>query len=118
MPNKCRIGYRASESLLVGLMLAMKKEACSPRKKSQWICSAIQQMLSLGAKQIIEENVFVGDRLNENTVGQVLYLDDELSNAMNSMIFDLRRVDPLLEDIQSVLIRAAIRRRLNETKNS
>lgn len=103
---------------MVGLVLAMKREGSSPRKRSQWVSGALQNLLSLGAGKIFDENIFVGDRINENAIGQVLYVDDDLSNALDSMIYDLRRIDPLIEDVQSVLIRAAIRRRVNEGREA
>lgn len=113
MPAR-RVGYRISEALLVDLTVRMRRDGWSSRKKSEWIRQALQRLLDQGAEWMLRENVFVGDRLNANTIGEAVYVDEELSTAIDGMIYELRRIDPLIEDMQSMLIRAAIRQRLAE----
>lgn len=109
-----KIGYRISEALLVDLTVRMKAQGRSPRKRSEWIRGALHNLLQKGARELIEKNIFVGDRLNANAIGTAVYVDDDLATAIDNMIYELRRIDPLIEDVQSMLIRAAIRSKLQQ----
>lgn len=96
---------------------AMAREGVSPRKKSRWIAEGIDELVSLGADRILNENILTGRCLDAGGGGEksrlhVLSLEDDELLALVSLIGELRQRDPYAEATQSTLIRAAILRRI------
>lgn len=114
--QKRRVGYRLSESLMVDMKWALNAEGISPRKKSRWVCKAIELLLAKGSERILNEDLAAGDRINPNKIMDVISMENDLCNSIDSMIYDIRRIDPLTEDLQSMLIRAAIRNYVSNIK--
>jgi hypothetical protein len=115
MPKR-RVGFRISEPLLVDLKMMMKEEGYRQRQKSQWVSQSIEKLLQQDAKAMLEKGVFTGDSLNRNSIGEVVSLDEDLLDEVTCKMIELRHQDPLLEDVQSMLIRASIKSRIEQVK--
>lgn len=115
--SKRRLGYRLSEPVLVDLRDALFKDGVTKRKKSSWICEGIDDFLDKGADRIVGENYFVGDSLNSNSIGETVVMDEDLSTKLDSMVIQIRSLDPYSDDIQSMLIRAAIKEKIKQVKD-
>ena len=77
--------------------------------KSRWVREAVIELLN---SEPVLQSVGAGEDLVQNNVIDVVDLGDELPQRMERAMVLLRRQDPLMEGVQSAIIRAAIRRRL------
>ena len=115
MPKR-RVGVRVSKTMLSGMHEALKTDGVGPRGKSAWVEEGIRQLLDVDAKAMTDRRIFTGDEREPNTEGEVVSLTEDVLDQITTRIVELRMLDPLLEDVQSMLIRAAIRRRIRSTK--
>jgi hypothetical protein len=83
--------------------------------KSRWVREAVVELLD---SEPVLESVGAGEDLMQHNVLDVVDLGDELPRRIERAMVLLRRQDPLMEGVQSAIIRAAIRRRLaNDHRN-
>lgn len=115
--QKAKIPVTLPGELEQAMREAMAKEGVSPRKKSRWVAEALMDLVTLGAQQILAENILTGRCLDaggggKNSRVHVLSFNDDEQLALVSLIGELRQHDPYLPASQSALIRAAILRRI------
>jgi hypothetical protein len=80
-----------------------------PKGKSRWVREAIQELLKADPAL---RSVGVSDDLMQHDALEVVSLADDLKERIEGAMTTLRRQDPLMKGVQSVIIRSAIRRKL------
>ncbi len=108
--KKVKTTYRLPSELRVKMLNAVA-ESYGKKKKSLWINEAIKDLISndVGLSSVgLGEHYDVQDRVD------VLLLDENTFHALETAMIIVRRQDPLYEGVQSSIIRAAIRKRLDK----
>lgn len=90
-------------------MLEAVRACYGAKGKSRWIREALEELL---AEDRALQSVGVGEELAKKDSADVVDLGPELPARIQGAIEILRRQDPLMEGVQSAIIRAAIRRKL------
>jgi len=111
------IAVTLPQSLSDAIKDAMTKENISLRKKSRWIAEALDQLIRMGSRYILEHDILSGrclDAGGPQAKVHTLTFDEDLHLALISLIAELRQSDPFINASQSVLVRTAILRRLDE----
>ena len=90
-------------------MLQAAIAECGKKGKSRWIHIAIEELFE---SDPILQSVGQGEDLNVNDATDVINITPELRDRIETAILKLRRQDPLMEGVQSAIIRAAIRQKL------
>jgi hypothetical protein len=102
--------YRLPSTLRDSMRLAAK-ERYGIKGKSRWVREAIDELLQ---EDPALRSVGLAEDLMHHDALDVVNLGDELRERIEAAMTVLRRQDPLMKGVQSVIIRAAIRRRLKE----
>jgi Arc/MetJ-type ribon-helix-helix transcriptional regulator len=103
--------YRLPATLRQQMREAVVRDGYGLRGKSRWIREAIELLFKKDRALI---NVGLGDDLEENSATDLVVLTPIIENKIEETILKLRTQDPLMEGVQSSIIRAAIRLRLRE----
>lgn len=90
-------------SLLVSLL---DRDQVSQRRKSQWLCAAIRNMVQADPGLAL---VGAGEAGRKFTLGERIQIDPETEAAINTALRKIRRTDYRSEGMQAAIIRAAIR---------
>lgn len=80
-----------------------------PKGKSRWVREAIEDLLRADPALT---SVGIAEDLMQHDALDVVSLEDGLRERIEAAMTTLRRQDPLMKGVQSVIIRAAIRRKL------
>ena len=114
--SKIKTTYRLPSDLKIKMLQAVEK-SYGKKKKSQWINEAINNLVKY---DIGLASVGLGEHYESQDKSDVLLLDEKTFQALEAAMTIVRRHDPLYEGVQSSIIRAAIRNRLdqNEFDNS
>ncbi len=101
--------FRLPRELRAAMRNAARK-AYGPKGKSRWVREALEQLFkedpALGSVGAAED-------LAQNDALDMVDLGNRLPSYIENAIMHLRRQDPLMEGVQSLIIRAAIRHRLS-----
>ncbi len=109
MEKKRKTTYRLSTSLRVGLLEATERKY-GKKGKSRWIKEAIDLLIK---RDTGLASVGLGEDHEIQDSVDVVLLDANAYDQLESAMTKIRRQDPLFEGVQSAVIRAAIRLRLN-----
>lgn len=101
---------RMPTALKLKVAATIKRQGYGGRGKSKWAREAIAQLFEEDPGLI---NVGVGDGLEDINDRDVYYLDKPTRDLVIRGIELLRLQSPLLEGVQSSIIRAALRYRVN-----
>ena len=108
--SKIKTTYRLPSDLKVKMLQAVEK-SYGKKKKSQWINEAINNLVKY---DIGLASVGLGEHYECQDKSDVLLLDEKTFQALETAMTIVRRQDPLYEGVQSSIIRAAIRNRLDQ----
>jgi len=100
--------YRLPSDLRDTMRVEARKQY-GAKGKSRWVREAIDELLKADPGL---RSVGVAEDLMHHDALDVVSLGDDLRERIEAAMTILRRQDPLMKGVQSVLIRAAIRRRL------
>lgn len=110
--SKIKTTYRLPSDLKMKMLQAVEK-SYGKKKKSQWINEAINYLIS---NDIGLASVGLGEHYEIQDKSDVLLLDEKTLQALEAAMTIVRRQDPLYEGVQSSIIRAAIRNRLDQNE--
>ncbi|MFA6094265.1 MAG: hypothetical protein WC757_00005 [Candidatus Paceibacterota bacterium] len=111
MGNKIKTTYRLPNELRLK-MLSVVAENYGKKKKSQWINDAIKQLIET---DLTLSSVGLGEHYDIQDRTDVLLIDESTLLLLESAMLKVRRQDPLYQGVQSAIIRAAIRKKLDIT---
>ena len=112
MPQKTT--YRLPSELKNRMANAVK-DAYGKKGKSRWIKEAIAELINLDTGL---SSVGLGEDYEVQDESDVLVLDETAYQNLQTAMTMIRRQDPLYSGVQSAVIRAAIRLRLDSRKNT
>ena len=110
--SKIKTTYRLPSDLKIKMLQAVEK-SYGKKKKSQWINEAINNLVKY---DIGLASVGLGEHYESQDKSDVLLLDEKTFQALETAMMIVRRQDPLYEGVQSSIIRAAIRNRLDQNE--
>ena len=110
--SKIKTTYRLPSDLKIKMLQAVEK-SYGKKKKSQWINEAINNLVKY---DIGLASVGLGEHYESQDKSDVLLLDEKTFQALETAMTIVRRQDPLYEGVQSSIIRAAIRNRLDQNE--
>ena len=110
--SKIKTTYRLPSDLKIKMLQAVEK-SYGKKKKSQWINEAINNLVKY---DIGLASVGLGEHYESQDKSDVLLLDEKTFQALEAAMTIIRRQDPLYEGVQSSIIRAAIRNRLDQNE--
>lgn len=88
------------------------KDKYGMRGKSKWIAEAIQELLKL---ENYIELVNLGDEMSTFDKKESIEIDTKMKKALDDAVLKIRQTFPLLEGVQSRIIRTSIVQRLIRT---
>lgn len=91
-------------------MLEQVAKTYGKKGKSRWIKEAIAMLV---AEDVGLSTVGLGEDFETHDQSDVVLLDEEAFDHLLAAMTTVRRQDPLYEGVQSAVIRAAIRLRIN-----
>jgi len=106
--SKRRITALFPEALMNDFFAELKAAGLSVRKKSVFFEKGLIDLLLLDDSVIMERLVNEGFGVDANDVSDVFSITDDTSVELEGLVFRLRQLDPLLEGIQSRLMRSAV----------
>ncbi len=86
----------------------LKEEGVSPRKKSSYFESALKKYMSKTDPEILKSLERDGISNYVNDSSDVYLITEDTSIALDGLIYRLKHLDPLLEGVQSCLVRASL----------
>ena len=110
--SKIKTTYRLPSDLKIKMLQAVEK-SYGKKKKSQWINEAINNLVKY---DIGLASVGLGEHYESQDKSDVLLLDEKTFQALEAAMTIVRRQDPLYGGVQSSIIRAAIRNRLDQNE--
>jgi hypothetical protein len=100
--------YRLPSELRKSMLVSVAREF-GKKGKSRWIKQAITDLI---AKDTGLSSVGLGEDYESNDASDVIVIDSETFEKLQTAMMTIRRQDPLYAGVQSAVIRAAIRMRL------
>ncbi len=106
---KIKTTYRLPNILRLKMLHAVEN-SYGKKKKSKWINEAINDLIN---NDIGLSSVGLGEYYETQDKTDVILIDEKTFENLEAAMTIVRRHDPLYEGVQSSIIRAAIRRRLD-----
>ena len=103
--------YRLPSKLRNEMWACLKYEGYSSRSKSRWVREALVEYLDKDKDRGFTR-VGLSDDIEPNVTVEVIYLNDELFKRIKEATTIIRKQTPLIEGVQSAIIRAAVRWRI------
>ncbi len=109
MAEKTKITFVVPENLQQDLREHMIKDGYSLREKSRWVTEAIQSLLAL--PNFIEFISYSNEMRGFEKVETITILK-ELKRQLDENILEIRKLHPIMEGVQSRIVRTAIVQRI------
>jgi len=109
MHNKIKITFVVPESLQQEMRKQIIDDEYGLRGKSMWISEAILRLLSL---KDYTDFVIIGNEMSDFNKTETIAVDKTLKRALDDAILETRKTYPILEGVQSRIIRTSIVQRL------
>lgn len=109
MADKIKITFVVPQSLQEELRRQVISDGYGMRGKSKWVGEAIENLLKLGS---YPDLVTLGDEMKGFEKVETITVERTLKKALDHAIHDTRKQYPLLEGVQSRIIRTSIVQRL------
>jgi hypothetical protein len=109
-----RISFFIPEGLQQDLKERMVKEGYSLKAKSKWISEAIESLLSLKS---YPELVKMNDEMHGFEKPEYVSMPRSLKSRLDAIIVDFKQTYPLIDGVQSRILRTAIIQRLLQGKS-
>lgn len=107
--NKIKTTYRLPNELRQKMLKAVA-ETYGAKKKSLWINDAIKLLVDTDS---ILSTVGLGEFYDVYDKVDVVLIDENTQMLLETAMLKIRRQDPLYSGVQSAIIRAAIRKKLD-----
>ncbi len=105
MAFKTKLTFAVPERLQTELRERIVKDGYSLKEKSRWISEAIELLLEL---ENFAEFVRFSDEMSNFKKSETVIISVSLKNKLDQSIMKLRQLYPLMEGVQSRIIRTAI----------
>lgn len=109
MKQSTRTTVRLSHGVRQEMLKRIIDEGYGLRGKSKWIVEAIEYLLSLPN---FVDYVVIANEMTTLTEPEVIQLPVSLRNQIDTAAIDVRSKHPLLEGVQSLIIRSSIMQRI------
>jgi hypothetical protein len=109
MLKKTKVTFVIHEALQKELREKMIQENYGLRGKSKWISEAIELLLSMNN---YPELVNLSNELKKFEKIETIVISTSLKNKLNNAIIEIRKNYPVLEGVQSGILRTAIMQKL------
>lgn len=110
LESQTRTTFKLSYSIREKMLNEVMASGCGIRGKSKWICDAINTFAAL--KSYLEYIDTFGD-MEKLSRTEVVVIDMDTRLKLDNAIIRVRARNPLLEGVQSMVIRASILYRLH-----
>jgi hypothetical protein len=107
--KKIRLSYCLPEGILVDIKNAMVQQGYDLRGKSKWISEAIHQLLAMPN---YSDLVMINDQMDGFEKMDSVSIDVDLKEKLDKAILVIRTQFPIIEGVQSKILRTAIVQRL------
>lgn len=98
--------FRVDAELRAALNAALARDGVSERRKSRWLCAAVQEFVHADPRMA---TVGAGENLKRFTLAERILMDEATEDAIDRAIRLIRASDYRVEGLQASIIRAAIR---------
>lgn len=109
MSLKIKTTVRLPRTTRQEMMQAIIADGYGMRGKSRWVSEAIDQLLSIDN---YHELVDIGDEIGELEEVESIYLTAMLKESLDQALLVIRKHYPMMEGVQSCIIRTSILQRL------
>jgi len=109
MADKFKVTCVVPEKLQQDMRKQIITDGYSMREKSRWVTEAITQLLAM---ENFKDLVQYGDEMHHFQKMETFVIPSELKGQLDKAAIDIRRHYPLLEGVQSRVIRTSILQRL------
>lgn len=109
MTNKIKISFVLPIGLQKELKERIVKDGYDLRGKSRWISESIEYLLAMAN---YPDLVKINDEMKGFEKRESIVLIKDLKNKLDSAILDVRKLYPIIEGVQSRIVRTAIVQRL------
>jgi hypothetical protein len=107
--KKIRLSYCLPEAILVDIKNSMMQEGYDLRGKSKWISEAIYQLLYMPN---YIDLVMINDQMDGFEKVDAVSIEADLKERLDKAILEIRKAFPIVEGVQSKILRTAIVQRL------
>lgn len=107
--KKVRISYFVSNALLSDLKNNMIQNGYDLKSKSKWIAEALQDLLAMNNYR---ELILLSEQMEGFSKLDYICIEKSLKKIIDSAIINVRTVYPVIEGVQSKILRTAILQRL------
>ncbi|NQY42003.1 MAG: hypothetical protein HRT87_01490 [Legionellales bacterium] len=115
MKSNSRTTVRLPKGVRQEMLKRIIQEGYGLRGKSKWIAEAIDSLLVLPN---FVDYVLIADQMSFLTEPEVIQLPDNLRYRLDVASIDVRKENPLLEGVQSCIIRSSIMQRILRYKQN
>ncbi len=106
---KAKITFVVPQSLQQELRHKVINDGYGMRGKSKWVSEAIERLLQIDN---YADLVYLGDEMKGFEKVETISIERSLKKTLDQAIHDIRKQHPLLEGVQSGIIRTSILQRL------
>lgn len=107
--KKIRLSYCLPEAILVDVKAAMVQQGYDLKGKSKWVSEAVYQLLALPN---YSELVMINDQMDCLEKLDSISIAAELKEKLDEAVLNIRTRFPIIEGVQSKILRTAIVQRL------
>lgn len=109
MRSKTKVSFAVPKSLKKELQQRVISDGYGLRGKSKWVCEAVTRLFEYDNHI---ELIHYSDELQGLDGMEAVVLNEDIKDAVDSKILDVRRAHPELEGVKSRILRTAIVQRL------
>lgn len=107
--KKIRVSYCLPEAILADVKGAMMRQGYDLKGKSKWISEAIHQLLAM---ENYGDLVMISNQMDGFEKLDSISIEMDLKTKLDSAILEIRKQFPIIEGVQSKILRTAIVQRL------
>lgn len=109
MISKTKVSFAVPKSLKKELQQRVTSDGYGLRGKSKWVCEALVRLFEYDNHV---ELIYYSDELHGLDGMEAVVLNEDIKDAVDNKILDVRRAHPELEGVKSRILRTAIVQRL------
>jgi hypothetical protein len=107
--KKVRLSYCLSEAILFDVKGAMMHQGYDLKGKSKWISEAVYQLLAMPN---YSDLVMINNQMDGFEKLDSISIDLDLKEKVDESVLEIRKQFPMIEGVQSKILRTAIVQRL------
>ena len=107
--KKIRLSYCLPEAILVDIKSSMMQQGYDLKGKSKWISEAVHQLLAMPN---FSDLVMINNQMDGFEKIDSISIELNLKEQLDKAILEIRKQFPIIEGVQSKILRTAIVQRL------